>query len=256
LVGRPNVGKSSFINKLIGEERHIVTPIAGTTRDAVDTPFEYEDQKYILIDTAGLRRKYKIHENIEFYTSLRTIRAIENCDVALVLVDASDGLTSQDQHLLEQVFNNRRSALLVINKWDLIEKDSFTADKFTLNINDELAKNRHLPVIYISALTGQRVHKVLKLVKNGYEESQKRITTSVLNDFLQKIIGQKHPPAKQGKYIKIHYVTQSEIAPPTFIFFTNHPKLIDKSYISYISNRIRDNFGFAGVPFRVKFKKK
>jgi len=256
LVGRPNTGKSSFINKLIGQQRHIVTPIAGTTRDAIDTPFESEGQNYVLIDTAGLRRKYKVHENVEFYTNLRTTRAIESCDVAVVLVDASAGVTMQDQHVLQQVMDNRRPAILTVNKWDLMEKDSSTADKYTREINDTLAKYSFLPVIYISALSGQRVPKVMELVKNVHGENNKRISTAELNEFLQETIARKHPPSKQGKHIKINYVTQSEVAPPTFLFFSNHPKLIAKSYISYLSNRIRQRFGFEGVPIRLKFRKK
>jgi GTP-binding protein len=256
VVGRPNVGKSSFINSLIGQPRLLVTPIAGTTRDAVDTPFEIEGQKYILIDTAGLKRKYKIRENIEFYTSLRTVRAIENCDVAVVLVDAVEGLTTQDQRILEQVFANRRAAVLAVNKWDLVEKDPATADRYTKAINAILAKFAHLPVIYVSALTGQRVAKVMSLVTQVYAEARKRIPTAELNEFLQKALKRKSPPARQGKYIKINYVAQTEVAPPTFVFFTNQPKLIDRSYIGYLSNQIRQEFGFKGVPFRVKFRRK
>ena len=256
LVGRPNVGKSSFINKLTGQLRLIVTPIAGTTRDAVDTPFEFDNHKYTLIDTAGLRRKYKVYENIEFYTNLRTDRAIESCDVAIVLVDASEGLTVQDQRILEKVFSVRRAAILAVNKWDLVEKDSFTADKYTQQINDELSKYAFLPVMYISSLTGKRVTKVMSLVKKVYEETHKRIPTSDLNNFLQQVVNKTHPPAKKGKYIKLFYVTQSEVAPPTFIFFSNFPQLIDKSYISYLQNQLRSSFGFEGVPIRLKFKKK
>jgi len=256
LVGRPNVGKSSFINCLIGEQRHLVTPTAGTTRDAVDTPFELDDQNYILIDTAGLRRKYKVRENVEFYTTLRTIRAIEDCDVAIVLIDAVDGLTTQDQRILERVFYNRRSAVMAVNKWDLVEKDHTTADKYTKEINAILAKYAYLPVIYVSALTGQRTAKVMSLVKQVYAEARKRIPTAQLNEFLQKVITKRHPPARHGKYIKINYVVQTEVAPPTFIFFSNQPKLIDKTYIGYLSNQIRREFGFKGVPFRVKFRKK
>lgn len=256
LVGRPNVGKSSFINRLIGQPRLLVTPIPGTTRDAVDTPFEMDGQNYILIDTAGLRRKYKIRENVEFYTTLRTVRAIENCDVAVVLVDAVEGLTSQDQRILEQVFANRRAAVLAVNKWDLVEKDPATADRYTKAINAILAKFAHLPVIYVSALTGQRTAKVMSLVAQVYAEARKRIPTAELNEFLQKVLKRKRPPARQGKYIKINYVAQTEVAPPTFVFFTNQPKLIDKSYIGYLSNQIRREYGFEGVPFRVKFRKK
>jgi GTP-binding protein len=256
IVGRPNVGKSSFINRLIGEPRLLVTPIPGTTRDAVDTQFEYDEQRYILIDTAGLRRKYKVHENVEFYTTLRTIRAIEGCDVAVVLVDAQEGLMGQDQRILEEVLANRRAAVLAVNKWDLVEKDSKTADQYTKSINAILAKYAYLPVIYVSALTGQRVAKALGEVKKVYEESHKRIPTAQLNEFLQKVLQRRHPPAKQGKHIKFNYVAQTEVAPPTFVFFTNHPKLVDKTYISYLSNQIRSEFGFSGVPFRLKFRRK
>lgn len=255
-VGRPNVGKSSFINKLLGQERLIVSPIAGTTRDAVDTPFEFEGRRYVLVDTAGLRRKYKVHENIEFYTSLRTTRAIDSCDVAVVLVDAQDKMTTQDQRVLEQVLEKRRACVLLVNKWDLIEKDTNTAQEFTRSINDTIGHYAWLPVIYVSALTGQRVIKVLGAVDRVYHESRRRIATSELNEFLQRTIARKHPPAQKGKYIQIKYMTQSEIAPPTFVFFVNRPELVDRTYISYLSNQLRQVFGFEGVPIRLKFRRK
>lgn len=256
LVGRPNVGKSSYINKLVGKDRLIVTPIAGTTRDAVDTPFHQNGRDYMLIDTAGLRKSYKVQENIEFYCNLRTNRAISECDVAIVLVDATSSVTTQDKRILEQVLENRRPAVLAVNKWDLIEKDSYTADKFTLQIKDLLARFAYVPVIYTSALSGQRVPKVLTMVSTAFDETNKRIPTAELNDFLQRVINRKHPPARQGKHIKFNYVTQSEVAPPTFIFFVNHPTLIDKSYLGYLSNQIRSEYGFEGVPFRMKFRRK
>ena len=256
LVGRPNVGKSSFINDLLGEPRLIVSEIAGTTRDSVDTPFQFEGQDYILIDTAGLRRRYKVQENIEFYTNLRTIKAIDSCDVAIVMIDADAGLSTQDRKVLDQVLSARRSTVLAVNKWDLVEKDSFTADEYTKEIQNELAMYNYLPIIFISSLTGQRTSKVLSLVKAVFEESKKKIPTPELNDFLQEVVARKHPPARGGKHIKFHYVTQSEISPPTFLFFSNHPKLIDKSYMAYLNNRIRERFGFQGVPFRVKFRQK
>ncbi len=255
-VGRPNVGKSSLINRLVGEDRLIVTPLAGTTRDAVDTLITVDNQDYILVDTAGLRRKYKVTENVEFYTNLRADRAIAGCDVAVVMVDAERGLAVQDQRILDRVFSNRRPAVLAVNKWDLVEKDTRTVDEYSRAIEELLARYGHLPVIYISALSGQRAFKVLSLVQQVHGENHKRIPTSQLNEWLAKTIGRKHPPAKQGRHIKINYVTQSEIAPPTFIFFANHPKLIEKSYISYLTNQIRKEFGFSGVPFRVKFRKK
>jgi GTP-binding protein len=256
VVGRPNVGKSSFINKLIGQDRLIVTPIAGTTRDAVDTPFEYDDQKYTLIDTAGLRRKYKVTENIEFYTNLRTDRALESCDVAVVIVDATEKVSSQDQKVLDKVLSTRRPAVLVVNKWDLIEKDSYTADQFTKDINDILSKYSYLPIIYISALSGQRVSKVIDFVNKVHQENHKRLSTSELNDFLQRAVAKTHPPARKAKHIKLNYITQSEVAPPTFIIFSNYPELIDKAYIMYLNNQLRNSFGFEGIPIRLKFKNK
>ena len=256
LVGRPNVGKSSFINKLLGEERLIVSPVAGTTRDAVDTPFELDGQAYVLIDTAGLRRRYKVQENIEFYTNLRAERAIEDCHVAIVLVDAADGYTSQDQRILAQVLESRRAAILAINKWDLIEKDTHTADRFSVAIKDSLAKFVFVPLIYLSALSGQRVAKALEMVNKVHAEHNKRISTSDLNDLLQKAFGRRKPPAKQGKFIQVKYITQTEVAPPTFVIFCNHPQLVDKAYLSYLANQLRAEFGFAGSPIRLKCRRK
>ena len=256
VLGRPNVGKSSFINALTGQPRAIVTPVAGTTRDAVDTPFDINYRQYTLIDTAGLRRKYKVHENVEFYTTLRTLRAIDNCDIAVVLIDAVDGLTVQDMKVIDEVLTHRRSAVLAVNKWDLIEKDSATADRMAKEIKEQLARLSYLPLIFVSALSGQRVMKVLDLVDTVYKEMHRRIDTSELNTFLERIVARKHPPARQGKYIKLNYMTQTEIAPPTFVVFSNNPTMIDKSYISYISNQIRREYGFVGVPFRLKFKRK
>jgi GTP-binding protein len=256
VVGRPNVGKSSFINKLTGEDRLIVSDIAGTTRDAVDSMLDFDGQKYRLVDTAGLRRRYKVAENVEFYTTLRTSRAVDDCDIAVVLVDAADGLTSQDVRVLTEVLEKRRGAVLAINKWDTIEKDEKTADKFTQELKDQLAQQSYVPVIYISAKTGQRVEKVLTAAKRVYGEYTKRIQTSDINDFLQRTLGKKAPPAKQGKYIKFNFVTQSEIKPPTFVFFTNQPTLVDKGYISFLTNQIRERFGFEGVPIRLKFRRK
>lgn len=256
VVGRPNAGKSSFINKLIGKDRLIVSPIAGTTRDAVDTPFEMDGQKYTLIDTAGLRKKYKVHENIEFYTNLRTDRALESCDIAIIIIEATDGVSSQDQKIIEKVVSRRRPAILAVNKWDLIEKDSNTADEFTKEINDANSHYSYLPIIYISAMTGKRLEKVIELVNDVYNENQKRIGTSELNKFLEEVYGRNHPPARKNKHIRFYYVTQSEIQPPTFIFFSNYPELIDRAYIKYLDNQIRATFGFQGVPIRLKFKKK
>jgi GTP-binding protein len=256
LVGRPNVGKSSFINRLLGEQRLIVSDVAGTTRDAVDTPFELDGNKYILVDTAGLRRRYKVQENIEFYTNLRAERAIDACHVAVVLVDAVDGFTSQDQRVLAQVMETRRPAVLAVNKWDLIEKDTYTADKFSEKIRDSMAMFDFVPLIYVSALTGKRLTKVMELVQLVHAEHNKRIPTSQLNDMLQKAFARRKPPAKQGKYIQFNYVTQSEVAPPTFIFFSNRPQIVDKTYMRYLANQLRAEFGFEGSPIRLKCRRK
>ncbi|UCG61943.1 MAG: ribosome biogenesis GTPase Der [Candidatus Zixiibacteriota bacterium] len=256
LVGRPNVGKSSFINKLVGSERLLVTPIAGTTRDAVDTPFEFEGQHFVLIDTAGLRRKYKVHENIEFYTNLRADRAIESCDVAVVLIDATEGVSVQDQRIMAKVISVRRPAVLAVNKWDLVEKDQKAVEEFGRSLKELLKRFARMPVVYVSALTGKGVTKVLPVVRKVYAENRRRVATTDLNDFLQAAVARKHPPARQGKFIKLYYLTQSEIAPPTFVFFCNYPDLIDKTYITYLNNQLRASFGFDGVPIRLKFKKK
>ncbi|MCP4683897.1 MAG: ribosome biogenesis GTPase Der [bacterium] len=256
LVGRPNVGKSSFINRLLGENRLIVSDKAGTTRDAVDTPMELNGRKYTMVDTAGLRRKYKVNENIEFYTNLRVIRAIESCDVAVIMVDAAAGLSVQDQRILDQVLEARRAAVLAVNKWDLIEKDDLTADRFTADLKERLAQQSFLPIIYISALSGQRVKKVMSLVDRVHSEHHRRIPTSKLNDFLQKAFAKRKPPAVQGKYIQFKYVTQSETAPPTFVFFVNRPEMVRKEYMRYLTNRLRDEYGFEGSPIRLKCRRK
>jgi GTP-binding protein len=258
LVGRPNAGKSSFINKLLGEERLIVTPIAGTTRDSVDTPIEIEGRpyRYVFVDTAGLRKKYKVSESLEYFTTLRTERAIDNCDVAIVLADAHAGISVQDQHILDQVLTKRRAGILAVNKWDLIEKESMTAARFEKSIKERLARFAYIPIMFVSALTGQRVFKALDLVDQVYEEQNRRIQTSTLNDWLRRTFASRKPPAREGKYIQMKYVTQSEVAPPTFVFFTNHPQLVDKSYIQYLANQLRAEFGFIGVPIRLKFRRK
>lgn len=256
VVGRPNVGKSSFINKLTGEDRLIVSPMAGTTRDSVNTLLQLEDKKYLLVDTAGLRRHYKVQENIEFYTTLRTARAIDECDIGVVLIDAADGLTAGDMRVLGDVTDARRGVILVVNKWDTIEKDDKTADEYTLNLRETLGPMAYVPIVYISAKTGQRVTKVLSTVDAVYERFHSRIGTPELNDFLQEVFGKRKPPAKQGKYIQFKYLTQSETSPPTFVFFVNQPELLDKGYIAYLSNQLRARYGFEGVPIRLKFRRK
>lgn len=256
VIGRPNVGKSSFINKLIGEERVIVSPIPGTTRDAVDTPFKFEGRKYILVDTAGLRRKAKVKDAIEYYTTLRTLRAIENCDIALVLVDASEGLIVQDLKVIEDAADVRRGIVMAVNKWDLIEKDTHTADIFTSQIKEYARTLAYIPNIYISCLTGQRVVKVIPQIDKVYENWNREIATSELNNFLEEIVEKRHPAAAKGKHIKLYYATQSSVKPPTFLFFCNYPHLLQKSYIRYIENQMRNKYEFGGIPIRIRFKKR
>lgn len=256
VVGRPNVGKSLFINRLIGEERAIVSPLPGTTRDAVDTPFEFNGKNYVLIDTAGLRRKSRVKEDIEYFTTLRTLRAVENCHVALVLVDASQGLTIQDVKVIEDAIEARRAIVLAVNKWDLIEKDDRTADIFTSQVRDFAKTISFLPIIYISSLTGKRVEKTIPLVDKVFANWHRQIPTPEMNKFLQEITEKQPPAAVAGKYIKLFYVTQAGIRPPTFVFFCNYPKLLQKSYLRYIENQLRDRYDFEGIPIRVKFKKR
>jgi len=256
VIGKPNVGKSLFINRLIGEERVIVSPIAGTTRDAVDTPFKFNGRDYVLIDTAGLRKKAKVKEAIEYFTTLRTLRAIESCHVAMVLVDATEGLAVQDLKVIEDAIEARRAIVMAVNKWDLVEKDDKTADIFTSQIKNFAKTISYLPVIYISALTGQRVTKTISMVDHVYENWGRRIPTPELNSFLEEIVGKQPPAAVQGKYIKLFYVTQADINPPTFVFFCNYPKSLQKSYLRYIENQLRSRYDFEGIPIRIKFRKK
>jgi len=256
VIGRPNVGKSSFINRLIGQERAIVSSTPGTTRDSVDTPFEFEGRKYILIDTAGLRRKSKITEDIEYYTTLRTLRAIDNCHVALILIDASEGLTFQDLKVIEDAVSVRRAVVLAANKWDLVEKDDRTADKFTADIKSNARTLSYIPIIYISSLSGQRVSKTIAFIDKVYENWHRKIHTPELNKFLEEIVQKQPPAAAQGKYIKFYYMTQADIKPPTFVFFSNFPNLLQKSYLRYIENQLRLRYDLEGIPIRIKIKKR
>jgi GTPase len=256
VIGRPNVGKSSFINRLIGQERVIVSPVPGTTRDAVDTPFEYSGKQYILMDTAGLRRKAKVSEDLEFYTTLRTLRAIESCHIAMVLVDASEGLLVQDLKVIEDAAEARRGIILAVNKWDLVEKDEKTADIFTSQIKEMARTFAYIPVIYISCLTGQRVAKTISFVDKVFENWNREIPTAELNNLVEEIVRKQPPAAARGKHIKINYASQAGNRPPAFLFFSNFPELIQKSYLRYIENQLREHFDFEGIPILIKFRKK
>ena len=256
VIGRPNVGKSSFVNALLGQEKLIVSEAPGTTRDAIDTDIEINGKSFTLIDTAGLRRKTKIKENLEYYTTLRTLRSIERCHVALILIEAPSGLLKQDLKIANEVEQMRKGMVIGINKWDLLEKDGKTADYYTKTMRQKAPLLKFVPFIYISAMTRQRVRTALDLVARVHQERKKRIETSELNRILEKDIKAKPPASVKGKYIKIYYATQTDTEPPTFVFFCNNPELLKKSYMRYLGNKIREHFGFLGVPLRIKTKKR
>ncbi len=256
VIGRPNVGKSSFVNALLGEEKLIVAEAPGTTRDAIDTELEIDGQSFTLIDTAGLRRKSRVKESLEYYTTLRTLRSIERCDVALILIEAQMGLLKQDLKIANEVSGLRKGMVIGINKWDIIEKDEKTADIYTKALRQKAPMLKFVPLIYVSAKTKQRIKTTMDLVLRVYNERKKRIETAELNQKLEKDIKAKPPAAVKGKYIKIYYATQTDIQPPTFVFFCNYPELLKKPYLRYLENRIREHFGFLGTPIRIKIKKR
>ncbi|MDP2237932.1 MAG: ribosome biogenesis GTPase Der [Bacteroidales bacterium] len=257
VVGRPNVGKSSLVNAFLGVERNIVTPIAGTTRDAVHARFNAFGMDFILVDTAGIRKKAKVSENIEFYSVMRSIRAIEESDVVLLLIDASAGLEAQDINILRLAYKNRKGLVLVVNKWDLIEKDSNTHVKFEARIREKIAPFTDVPIVFTSVIEKQRIYKALELANAVYENRKRQIPTSKLNEVLLPIIEAMPPPtASRGKYIKIKYITQVKIATPHFVFFCNFPDDVKESYKRFLENKIRENFNFSGVPLQIHFRQK
>lgn len=256
IVGRPNVGKSSLVNAIIGKERHIVTEIPGTTRDSIDTTFFYNDQRYIMVDTAGLRKRTRVIDDVEYYSAVRTIRSIRESDIAIILIDAQEQVQDQDKSIIDQAIKYKKGMVLCVNKWDLIEKDTHTARKFELDIHDELPFISYMPVIFISALTKQRIYKVLDIAKSVYEERNKQIKTSELNEFMEQTTVVHPPPSAEGKYIRIKYCTQIKTKPPVFAFFCNYPKLVKPNYRQFLENRLRERFGFFGVPLTLTFRRK
>ncbi len=256
VVGRPNVGKSSLINTFIGEERNIVTPIAGTTRDAIDTHYRKFGYDFIIVDTAGLRRKNKVKEDLEFYSVMRSVRAIENSDVCLLLIDATQGIERQDMNIFSLIVRNKKGLVIVINKWDLVEKDNKTMDEYTRLIKERIAPFNDVPIVFASALTKQRVYKVVEAAMQVYENRKRRIPTSQLNEFLQEAQEAQQPPAYKGKYVKIKYVTQLPTQTPQFAFFCNLPQYIRDSYKRYLENKLRERFNFSGVPIQLYFRQK
>jgi GTP-binding protein len=254
LVGRPNVGKSSLLNKLLGEERAIVSAIPGTTRDATDTYLTWEGQPVLLIDTAGIRRRGRIERGIEKYSVLRAIKGISRADVVLLLLDAQDLVTAQDAHVAGYILEERRSIIVVVNKWDLIEKDTYTMDAYTKQIRAELRFLDYVPVFFISALTGQRVQKLLPLALQVYQERLRRITTSELNRLVEDATIRHPPPHKAGKRLKFLYATQASVDPPTFVFFVNDTRLVHFSYERYLENQIRRRYSYLGTPLKLVFR--
>jgi len=256
IVGRPNVGKSSLINALVGEERNIVTPIAGTTRDSIHSRYTKFGHDFIMIDTAGLRKKTKVTEDLEFYSVMRSIRAIENADVCLLLIDATQGLEGQDQNIFNLIIRNRKGVVIVVNKWDLVEKDHKTTDQYTKLIKSAIAPFQDVPIIFTSTITKQRLLKVLETAIDVYGNRNRKIQTSKLNDFIQEAVEAYAPPAYKGKYIKIKFATQLPTATPSFAFFCNLPQYIREPYKRYIENKLRETFNFTGVPIQIFFRQK
>ncbi len=256
IVGRPNVGKSSFVNALVGKERSIVTNIAGTTRDAINTRYNLFGKDFILTDTAGIRKKSKVREDIEFYSVLRAIQALQDSDVCIVMIDAETGLEAQDMNIIGLTHKYKKGIVLMVNKWDLIEKDTKTADTFKKVFAEKLGPLSYIPVIFTSVLNKQRIMQTLELALNVFENRQRKISTSKLNEIIGKDIEKYPPPAVRGHYIKIKYITQLPTPTPTFAFFCNFPQYVKEPYQRYLTNRLRDHFDFKGVPIKVVFRKK
>ena len=256
VVGRPNVGKSSLVNRMLGEERLVVSEIAGTTRDAIDTPFKYHGRDFVFIDTAGLRRQARIDDGIEFYSSLRTRRAIERSDVCILVIDAVEGLHNQDLKIATMAWESGRALIVVVNKWDLKEKENNTAAKFEKEIVEKVPYLGFVPFVFTSAVTGQRVTKLFDLVLLVEAEREKRISTSDINDTLQSLLARRQPPQAAGREIKLNYATQVETSPPTIAVFGNHPDLVQEHYIRFLHNGFRAAYGFTGNPLNIVMRRK
>lgn len=250
IVGRPNVGKSSIVNRLVGEKRVIVSDIAGTTRDAIDTPLKRNGREYILIDTAGLRRKSKIHEDLERYSIIRTVTAVERADVVVMVIDAAEGVAEQDAKIAGIAHERGKGVIIAVNKWDAVEKDDNTIYKMTEKIKQTLAYMPYAEFVFISAKTGQRLDKLFELIDMIIENQSMRIATGVLNEILAEAVAMQQPPSDKGRRLKIFYMTQISVKPPTFVVFVNDKKLMHYSYTRYIENQIRNAFGFRGTPLR------
>ena len=256
IVGRPNVGKSSLINSLIGEERNIVTPIAGTTRDSILTRYNKFGLDFYLVDTAGIRKKSKVTDNLEFYSVMRSIRSIENSDVCVLMLDATQGIEMQDMNILSLIINNSKGVVILVNKWDLVEKDHKSHKEYEEIIKRKLAPFNDIPIIFTSALTKQRIHKALEEAIRVYENRKRKITTSKLNEVMLPIVEAQSPPTVKGKQIRIKYVTQLPTHSPAFAFFCNLPQYVNDPYKRFLENKIRENYDFSGVPIKIFLRKK
>lgn len=256
IVGKPNAGKSSLVNKLLGENRVIVSDIAGTTRDAIDTEILYHDTEYVFIDTAGLRRKSKVKEDIERYSIIRTVAAIERSDVVILMIDATEGVTEQDAKIAGIAHDRGRGLIIAVNKWDAIEKDNSTVKEFTKKVRDVLSFVPYAEIMFISALTGQRTQKIFEKLEIVIQNHAMRIQTGVLNEILMEAVAMQQPPSDKGKRLKMFYMTQVSTKPPTFVLFVNKKELMHFSYQRYIENRIRDTFGFLGTPIRILIRER
>ena len=257
VVGRPNVGKSSLVNALVGEDRNIVTDIAGTTRDAIDTRYTAFGHDFILVDTAGVRKKGKVHEDLEFYSVMRSIRAIENCDVVILLIEALEGMNAQDMNIFHLAERNSKGVVILVNKWDTMdEKETNTIKEYTRKVHEKIAPFTDVPIVFTSVLTKQRLLKGLEAAVEVYKNRTRRISTSKMNKFMEKATAASPPPATKGKYVKIKYATQLPTHSPAFAFFCNLPQYVKEPYKRYIENRLREEFVFTGVPIKIFFRKK
>ena len=256
IVGQPNVGKSSLTNALLDEERNIVTDIAGTTRDSIHSKYNKFGKTFYLIDTAGLRKKAKVFEDLEFYSVIRAIRAVEQADVCIILLDAQAGIQAQDMSIFQLAVRRKKGVVIAINKWDLVEKETMTSKRFEENILQKLAPFNDVPLVFTSAVTKQRIHKVMETALDVYERRRSKIKTSKLNEFMLGVIERNPPPSHRGKFIKIKYITQLPTPSPTFAFFCNYPDHLKGNYRNFLENQLRTEFNFSGVPIAIVFKKK
>ena len=250
IVGKPNVGKSSIINKLLGEDRVIVSDIAGTTRDAIDTSIFHNDKEYVFIDTAGLRRKNKIKEDLERYMIIRTVGAVERADVVVLVIDADEGVTEQDAKIAGIAHERGKGVIIAVNKWDIVEKDDKTIYRFTEKVRDTLAYMPYAEMLFVSAKTGQRLPKLFDLIDTVIENHALRVGTGVLNEIMSEAVAMQQPPSDKGKRLRLYYITQVAVKPPTFVIFVNDKELMHFSYTRYIENKIRESFGFRGTPLK------